>query len=252
MKLRCGIVRRIAAGRTGEPLPDWVSRHLSRCECCAAEAAAYRRLQSVVKDNLAECGACGLSWQDLRSTLPMRSARPSHRLPVLAAAGSLALIVLVCLGVFLQSGRQDVIVVQKPVVQTRNDADVNKPDATSAPASKSGGAVSDTNAGKTQPKSAAPDEKRRPSQRPVKKRMSPLQLQANKTVPQRVKHVPPSVDRPNANVAAAEPASSYKVVGAEEHVISVVGVSNNGEAESDDTNYIIRTTGTEEDTVALL
>lgn len=236
MRLSCSIATRILTGRTaGERSPAWVAKHISRCDKCRSEAAAQARLQSVLIDGCTGGEKLSLTWRELRANLPERELRPLGLVPAFGwTAVAAAMVAVICIGLSMHSrGNMTEVAVKhappaKPVLtQPHPIVAENTPpaDQLAIHTVKTGSVLK------------AP-------------------LLVRKAVPRAKPHVAPAprvpVPLPRhddlARMADNKPdAPSYTVVGAEEHVIDVVGVGSTGGPADSDTSYVIQTTDAGDD-----
>lgn len=234
MRLKCAIVSRILAQQTaGDTLPAWVSRHVSHCDSCAAEAAAYALLQTAIKETAGPVEPLDLTWQELRSTLPA-AVHCRRRVPVSAIVGAAAATAAAMMvGFFIL-----------PHGVTRPTQTVSMPQPAIRQTQVQPAEVVERNSSDTQPE-VVPLADNRPSPKPPRRPIHPPRLQVKHSAP-----APPSVVDNDPNMVAQDTPPDppvYRVVGAEEHVINVVGATPVGAPETSDTadtDYVIRHTDT--------
>lgn len=240
MRLSCAIVSRILAALTaGEPVPAWAARHLDGCERCRAEAAEYSRLTRVVNESFAGEETLSLTWQELRTTLPARQSRSAVGIPVFATAAVAAVVAVICISLAMQAPRSMTNIAEGHAPQVHSVQVPRPHEIAKAPAT---------------PKQLIVPEIERPN-------VPKARLAEYKVVPLPAPRHAPShriqvkQPEPAVNVASANSTDgprrldspSYKVVGAEEHVIDVIGVGSSADPSDSDTSYVIRTTESGDD-----
>ncbi len=234
MRLNCAFVSRILGSRVAsEPLPEWVARHLSRCGRCRTEAEAYARLSQVLNANVIADEEPALTWHQLRATLPERDAQVARRAPAIAiAAAATVIAVAICFGFLLQNPKPErqTVAADRPVTRS-----FVKPEPEQTP----------------EKPQVAKQPEQPAEQRQVVSHASRVQRPAPRIAEPRVEPAPrerlPLPDNPSTMAAAPEAPEAadppeYTVVGAEEHVIHVVGVGPGDDAMDSDTGYVIQTT----------
>lgn len=241
MKLICGFVSRIAGSRVAsEPIPAWAAKHLSRCEKCRREVEQYARLSRLLKETAAGDEALSLTWQQLRGDLPARERPVARRMPVYTmAAATAVLVAALWIGMSMQGGRQvrqhiasDRPIVKQPHIQTQNDR-VTPPERQQLR----------QQVAQEQP---TPQSAREQGRVAVYERGRPRASQPRPAPESHERdHTAAVAANPDVTNAPDEPV--YRVVGAEEHVIEVVGVDSSEESADSGTGYVIQTTGSEED-----
>lgn len=249
MGLKCAIVSRILAASVGpghnvppqqrgrgrtEGLPAWVSRHVSHCDSCASDAAAYALLQTAIREEAGPTESPSLTWHELRSTLPTRIGR-ERRLPVPALVGAavvMAAAMVVGVSILPHGVTKPVQIVSRPQPMIRQTH--------SQPAH----VVEEPGHDSCSP--VVRVAQKRPLPKPMRRPLPPPRLQARQVPATVNKMTPPAADGEPALAAADAPnnAPRYTVVGAEEHVIKVVGATPVGAPETPDTDYVIRHTDT--------
>jgi len=246
MRLMCAIVsRKLAAKASGEILPAWVSRHVSQCDSCAAEASMYEAVNAAIRESVCPAERTSLTWEELRATLPV--SRPQRHTPVFAFAGAAAAVVaaVILAASMLPRGtatRYDVTKRSQPAIERVQKGSPNSEQvAYKAPSDHTNAQVV-TKGDSAKPTKAVRRPAPQRTQVHYKKRPAPAKI-----VPE------PSVDNgPTVTAANDEPeAPKYRVVGAEEHVIDVVGTHVSA-TDTPDTNYVIRQTDTGDERPAVL
>lgn len=232
MRLICAFVSRILGSRVAsEPMPHWVARHISGCDKCRDEAEQYRRLSQVIKQSAAGDETLGLNWQDLRATLPKRGIRHARNAVIPAFAAAAVVLISVCIGLSLQGGRKTSELVVEHSPDLKSSTVVHEPQraADSVVAKQPIAKQPNPAVRSTAPRTKSPRVKPYEAPRPR------LRL--------------PRSDDPTRHVATNPdpPELPYAVVGAEEHVINVVGVGSEDASADSDTDYVIRTTETSDD-----
>jgi len=250
MKLSCAIVSRILGARTaGEPAPAWIERHLDQCERCKAEAAEYSRLGEAIRHAASPDETLALTWNELKATLPVREARSVFRIPAFATVAAAAVaIVAICFALMTQG----------PAPKSVTNVAIKRQPESHVLRQPKQPLVAEKTPAPDEP--TAPEVKQQPATRLYLAVIRPAPRAHQHRAPSPRIHIAPQPNEPNSTpsddgpVMAREPDSpSYTVVGAEEHVIDVVGVGSNADSSDSDTGYVIRTTDTGDDhQVALL
>ncbi len=241
MKLVCAFVSRIVGSRlANEPVPAWAAKHLSRCARCRQEVEQYARLSRLLKETAVGDETLSLTWQQLRCDLPARERPVARRIPVYVVAAAATVVILaVCIGMAMQRGRQvrqhiasDRPIVKQPHIQTQNDR-VTPPERQQL----------QQQVAQEQP---TPQSAREQGRVAVYERGRPRASQPRPAPESHERdHTAAVAANPDVTNAPDEPV--YRVVGAEEHVIEVVGVDSSEESADSGTGYVIQTTGSEED-----
>ncbi len=241
MRLKCAIVSRILAQRTaGDTLPAWVSRHVSRCDSCASEAAAYALMQTAIREAAGPIEPPSLTWQELRATLPV-TPRRARRVPILAMAGATAAVLAgVVFGVSLlpQNVKREQVI-GPPQTAIRHTGDQPEQVAVKNDDSPIAGTI----------------EKDTPAAAPHRRLLPPRSYFVHYK-PHRAPRPMPAPRLDNESTVVADNAQPepprYRVVGAEEHVIDVVGATPVSAPDTPDTDYVIRHTDTGDERPAVL
>jgi len=95
VRLVCSITRSLLAFRPDtRPLPAFLRAHVTRCESCRREEAAFRRLRETLARDGGQVGECPVEWNSVTVRLQRAAPRRPRVSPALAATAVLALLVL--------------------------------------------------------------------------------------------------------------------------------------------------------------
>ncbi|MEN6371387.1 MAG: hypothetical protein ABFD64_05165 [Armatimonadota bacterium] len=119
MSVKCYLVALwLSAVPDGTALPRLIRKHIDGCERCRKEAAAYKRLSTVLKTGIESDQKCGLTWAEIKASPAFsknEAARP--RLPLILAYSAACVLLAALIGTWmLGQPKNEAKVAQTPTV----------------------------------------------------------------------------------------------------------------------------------------